>query len=395
MRRIILTLAALSASFAFAEDVTFQGVFNDIANAIISKDGGSGMMPSQMAGRIASIPSGDVWVKPSNWPDIRAILAADKASANPHGLQNDNRIILLVYCSTNVVFTAKSTVYYEEGATYAGNGNVKTSGKTFSYSEDGYHWMIVFGDNGGRVGVMSPLNTFSNYLLWAVGDDEKTNYAYGDYSTFPTQINACRRIDNIILSGSYRINCGYAQCLTGHVTVQWIITDGALYGNVFSEAYCVTRVDGYVSVAGGDVRNNNWNMFTKMYNVEKLPEYIVIPKVSASSCKFEEMYALRSLPKVISPNTETATAMTYSFANSQLLSKDSVAKFSNGTIVDGFAAFLPVPSGHPLAGWTSDATGAAGSRTFVLPSSVRASFTPSEQQAIETAFNAHNWSLAW
>lgn len=376
--------------------------------AIAAKGGTTAGGLTNAAAAISALPSGGDWVKPADWPDIRQILKADADSANPHGLSaSAYRCIMLIWCDANTTISmttyGNQHAYYEQGQSYIGNGTVVDSKGSITFEEAGYHWMICWGNpwgvsNYGRGGLLPE----TNLVKWVCGQDGRRNYLGTSSSGF-NRSATLSRVENIVIDDYYRI--AFVNCLQldGSVEFEKRITDGGSSGGLIAGCQFLRHVSGEILFNYLPNTSNN-TIFANAYNLEDIPDYIGMLSSTADG-GFSTLRNLRRLPRVIAPNLVTASAITYSFANSPLISRDSLAVFdAAGNIVDGFAKFDPAPdSSYYMSGMTSDATGAAGARTMSFHAALKNKFTApaevpdgtSEQEKIEAAFNAKGWTLAW
>ena len=395
--------------------VVTQTTLDAIGQAIIDKGGATApMTPAQMPAAIQSIPSGgdDIhWHKPANWPDIRAIMN-EKMAEYPQYPYAD---IMLLDANEN-----KPMVGFLGGQAYlTSDGVFATSGNHYwDMSKDidigggeKVRWIITFGTVAERTRfLMADYPSIASEILWIVGSEG-------------------RYMMNLYAYRLYKI-----QCLDLDVKIQnlFSISDAISLVEIKSSIEILSSLTNARGVFNGcrslrsvpemDLSSvtDCAEMFSRCSSLQTIPDFDLSACTNCSSM-FNGCNCKGTRPKLVAPlntadvnfifstflpreivltgivlggtrnfaqyNTEQVFPVKVqvgsSFNMTQLFpesTKQNFAKFDeNGNLVGGIAFNMNQVSGA----------------TAQFNNTIKTYFTATERAAIEAAFNAKGWTLAW
>ena len=354
---------------------------------------------------IASIPSGggDEWTPPSEWPNLREIMAADteEYEYKMYGLF-DTYFYRTV--NTGAVYGFAKAVT-SDGATYTGRIN-HTWSQDSTYGR--FRWIAWYSAVGFSRANFSKSNT-GTPLIWVV-----SNKAFvGSGNSYP----------------HFRIEYDY---WVQSIEIPSItVTDGVAGGNqscirMFVNASNLKKIPDTINITGATSTNamfggcislkkipdildmssstDSSQMFNSCSSLERVPDILDMSSVTALTYMFGGCSSLLRLPDTINLTSVTSAAnqsnaftgcvsiirlpthvtsnWSLSFSGSgNIRDKDSVASFTNGAVTGGFVGNLNT---CPNSG-----------QTITLNSYIKGLFTAEEQAAIETAMSNKNWTLSW
>lgn len=381
---------------------------------------------SSFPAAIASIPTGGGgWVKPADWPDIKALLDADTEdypykiyllydkSTNPTSGANLN----------NIVWNGVKAVT-SDGATYS---PLPSAPHTWTDSATSrYGWIAFYSQTGfWRLAPGQPYNSPGANLLWVCGN-HVPNYCTFTYATYLQHVDFPEKIKwtgqgtgsfGNCFNGNFHLSefppfdtTGVTGCASAfyycsrlvEITEDLHLSGCQSLRNMFVGCPNLRRIAGAMETTGcKDFRQ----CFNNCHTLESLPSAIDLSSATDVIGMFTGCFCLRNLPDVINlaslgsaqnPGTADLRALqalpthltanwSISFASSLMVSRDSLAVFGDAnnplTITGGMVYNLN--------------TCPNASQTITLHANVKTNFTADEQAAIETAMSNKNWTLSW
>lgn len=438
--------------------VVTQATLDAIGQAIIAKGGASApMTPAQMPGAIQAIPTTDPYYNehwnPEPWmPNLRKILAEDTETRWTY-----KYAVLLVNKSGISELELNRAQY--AAAIRVGNGEPSTNAKIplrdpVIHNGDEYYYAVIYGNTNNVQMIRS--NQFSPYgIVWVCSlrnDGLKLKFAY--YSYFDAvasknlrcveadiiggsdiqehQFRSLVALEAIIGSLDLSETPSTSRMFESCTALRYLPEGSKVLGTngdakaLFQNCHCLAGHEDFIDFSnvenlGSCFLGNNLSKPLDVYapNATSISDFFrdscsrkifsrfYVPNVTSVSqwmfygtfCRFlaDEfvMTGLTSdIPDAFFNNLKNCLVelpkkfqvnKSFSFAQCVRLTedhKDSFAKFENGTLVaDCFASNL------------YDATGL--NLTATMPSVLKDFYTSTEQAAIEAAFNAKGWTLAW
>ena len=395
--------------------VVTQTTLDAIGKAIIDKGGATAAMtPAQMPAAIRSIPSGgdDIhWHKPANWPDIRAIMN-EKMAEYPQYPYAD--IMLLdaneykpmvgflggqAYLTSDGVFATSGNHYWDMSKDIDIGGGEKV------------RWIITFGTVAERSRfLMADYPSIASEILWIVGSEG-------------------RYMMNLFTNRMYKI-----QCLDLDVKIQ----------NLFniSESKSLVEIKSSIEILSSlTSAQNAFNACRSLRNVPEMDLSSVtncsgmfngcsslqtIPDFDLSACTncsgiFVSCNCKGTRPKLIAPlNTVDLHFISSTFLPREIVLTGIVLggtrNFSQYNTEQVFPVKVQVGSSFNMTQLFSDSTkqnfatfdengnlvggiafnmNQVSGATAQFNNTIHTYFTATEQAAIEAAFNAKGWTLAW
>lgn len=383
---------------------------------------------SSFPAAIASISTGGGgWVKPADWPDIKALLEADTEdypykiyalydeTTNPNTSANLN----------NIVWGGEKAIT-SDGATYS---PLPSSPHTWTDSETNrYGWVAFYSTTGfTRFAPGQPYNSPGANLLWVCGNQTPTAYSTFAYASllqkidFPTKItwagganqfahafennfnlrelpvfdttgvtgssstfSACSMIEEISedlkLSNCQSIRNIFYYCTNLKRISDSLTTTGCTdFRNAFYACFLLESIPSVIDFSSA---TDMISVFSQCFCLRYLPDVINLSSIQSANSQnsaFSDLRSLQALP------THLTTNWSLSFASSNMVSRDSLAVFGDPnnplTITGGMVYNLN--------------TCPNASQTITLHANVKTNFTAEEQAAIETAMSNKNWTLSW
>lgn len=422
-----------------------HSILNSIGQAIIDKGGASApMLPSEMAAAIEAIPTGDPyhneqWDPPSWMPNLRKILAEDTVTGYAHKYA----IIVDDYLEDGGI-----SRYSGAAAMRVGNGNVTTANYAplvDGVTKDGAtFYTVVYYTNADSVYAPTP-----GGLVWLCSGDDTLNIDLSPTLNARLKLRCLEGNFYSVSNSDYALQTNYAlEAIIGSID----LSACTKYSRIFASDFSLRTLPANTVLGDGDGKFTF--LFSGCRALKKLPEIdlsratilgetysgcssvsspidIVAPLVTTIGQILRENRRTKLSNRIYLPAVTmlsqymfldvqvrffcdefVATGLTSdintnvfnymgsfiwglpkkfqvnkSFTFSSLTGlkaeyKDSFAKFEYGSLVDDcFASNL------------YDATGL--NLTATMPSVLKGFYSATEQAAIQAAFNAKGWTLAW
>ena len=419
--------------------VVTQSTLDAIGQAIIAKGGATApMTPAQMPAAIQSIPSGgdDIhWHKPANWPDIRAIMN-EKMAEYPQYPYAD---IMLLDANEN-----KPMVGFSGGQAYlTSDGVFATSGNHYwDMSKDidigggeKIRWIITFGTVAERIRLlMADSPSITSEILWIVGSEGR--YMMNLYAPRMSKIQ-CLDIDvkiqnlfNIsdakslveikssieILSSLTNAQGAFSGCCSLRSVPEMDLSSVTNCSSMFQGCSSLQTIP-YFDLSAC---TNCSGMFNGCSSLQTIPDFDLSACTNCSGI-FVSCNCKGTRPKLIAPlNTADVRFLSSTFLPREIVLTGMVLggtrNFSQYNTEQVFPVKVQVGSSFNMTQLFSDSTkqnfatfdengnlvggiafnmNQVSGATAQFNNTIHTYFTATEQAAIEAAFNAKGWTLAW
>lgn len=422
--------------------VVTQTTLDAIGQAIIDKGGATeAMTPAQMPAAIQAIPSGDpyynAWWNPlPGWPNLRKILDEDTVTGYSY------KFAFLIPCfNDSIVVSGASAYRFSDGAFTTESGNhIWTDSPMESFYDVPLRWFVAY-TNSEQINY--PIK--NTYCLWVCSNGN--GYLLCDYTAFYSyqavrcvEANIrCNRIDYLFmsiqqleavlktldLSTTSDPKRTFAECRSLRFVNEIIGVSGKNISNFFSN--CGSLVDANWDVDISELEGNELgNCFTgnnsrrhklidivsngltsigefRSMRMKKLTDRIILPNVTTigqymfydNKCELLcDQFEMTGITSAIDSNTFSYMSMLKSVPPVFKISQ-SFAFTQNSFTAEYKGNFATFDDGGNLIGGMAYNMNHVSGLTATISATIKNFFTATEQAAIEAAFNAKGWTLAW